>query len=171
MDRIIELAKKLKALSERGEGGEKLNAARMLKDLMQKHDISLDQIEEVSREKRQFTFKPNQQKLFTQIAAMVMGRKVEFWKIKRKRNALSIECTVAEFMEIQAAFDFFWEAYERELNLFYKAFIFRNNLLPEDAIEPDQPMDQEEMEKLTNMMNSIDKRTMQHRLSTGANMP
>ncbi len=41
MDKIIELAKKLKALSERGEGGEKLNADRMLKDLMNKHDISL----------------------------------------------------------------------------------------------------------------------------------
>ena len=171
MDKIIELAKKLKALTERGEGGEKINAHRMLRDLMNKHDISLDQIEEVSREKRQFTFKANQQKLFTQIAAMVMGRAVEFWRIKGKRNVLLIECTVAEFLEIQAAFDFFWEAYERELKVFDKAFIYRNNLLPKDVIVTDEPMDQEELGKLTSMMRGIDRRIMQKRLSVGANMP
>lgn len=95
MDRIIELAKKLKALSERGEGGEKLNADRMLRDLMEKHGISLSDIEDESTEMRLFHFKAKQHKIFIQVAAMVIGKDVQFFSCRGKRNALFIDCTIA----------------------------------------------------------------------------
>ncbi len=45
MSKIITLAKKLHALAERGVGGEKINAEYKLKELCQKHNISLDDLE------------------------------------------------------------------------------------------------------------------------------
>ena len=45
MSKYIELAKKLKALADRGIGGEKINAEKMLNALMKKHKISIEDIE------------------------------------------------------------------------------------------------------------------------------
>ena len=45
MSKNIELAKKLKALADKGIGGEKSNAEAMLNNLMKKHNITIEEIE------------------------------------------------------------------------------------------------------------------------------
>ena len=45
MEKNIELAKKLKALSDRGVGGEKINAEKLLNDLLKKHGLTIEDVE------------------------------------------------------------------------------------------------------------------------------
>lgn len=47
MEKYIELAKKLKELADRGTGGEKVNAEQQLTRLMEKHGITLEDIEDI----------------------------------------------------------------------------------------------------------------------------
>jgi hypothetical protein len=44
MNKIIELAKKLKALSTQGFGGEKINAEKMLQKIMVKHNLTIEDV-------------------------------------------------------------------------------------------------------------------------------
>ncbi len=46
MDKYIELAKKLKAHADRGFDGEKINAEKMLNRLLEKHGITIEDIEQ-----------------------------------------------------------------------------------------------------------------------------
>lgn len=44
--KIIELARKIKELADRGVGGEKVNATQKLADLLKKYDIAFTELEE-----------------------------------------------------------------------------------------------------------------------------
>ena len=169
MDGKIKLAKKLKALADRGVGGEKDNAWQMLKDLMAKHGLTMEDIEGPKREQRLFTFETDQARIFGQVITHIMGRECQVFGHKRKKNALFTECTNAEFLALQATFEFYWRVYKEELHVFTTAFIHQNNLLPFDAesanMEEENP---EEMEKLRRMMDGIDKQTIRKQLEQGS---
>ena len=136
MSKQIELAKKLKALAEKGIGGEKTNAEKMLNDLLQKHNLSIEEIE--GEKKQDFYFNildKNSWKLLYQIIKHVNfeircfgeipKEKVEHHKLKG--NYL-IEATVCEYVEIEAKFDFYYRLYKEELDTFLSAFIEANDL-------------------------------------------
>lgn len=157
MSKLIELAKKIKALSERGEHGEKINASRMLNNLMQKHGISLADLETENRDKRFFSYKSKQKKLFFQIVGKVLGSKTAFWTDKRKRNGCYLEVTQVEYLEIQSMLDFFWTALEEEMDMFYTAFIIKNEIFPKDQENDEgETLDSKEMAKIINMIKGMD---------------
>lgn len=133
MSKIIELAKKIKALADRGIGGEKINAETMLKKLMEKHNISLDQIEIPDRHPEEFKCKPIHKNIFLQVVWMLRGSEVQIYGYKGKRNSFIIDCTHAEHIELDATFDFYSKAFDADFEIFEHAFIQKNRLLPHDA--------------------------------------
>ena len=73
-EQIINLAKKLKALADRGIGGEQTNALDMLERFMRKHSLTFDDLSEENREQRRFRFKNRFHKqILIQSIVMVMG--------------------------------------------------------------------------------------------------
>lgn len=168
MSNIIDLAKKLKALADRGIGGEKLNAERMLQNLMRKHNISLEEIEGEIRDFVSFILKPEQRKLFAQVASMVVPN-TDLYGRKVSRNKLFLYLTKCEYIELKATFDFFWKAYKQESDLFYTAFIHQNHIFRtdetiEEAVE--HSLTPEEVKKIAAMMMGINKYTRRKELST-----
>lgn len=140
MSKHLELAKKLKALSEKGFGGEKVTAEKMLNNLLKKHNLTFDEIEE--NDKKDFFFKIINKlefKILYQIVKQVnyyidcYGEipKSKITKYKLKGNYL-ITCTVSEYLEIEAKFLFFKDLYNKELILFTRAFIHANDLGVDD---------------------------------------
>ncbi len=81
-DKYIKLAKKLKALTEQGEGGEKYNAQKKLQSLMKRYDITDDDINEDRRNAVKFRLRKEQVQLFFQIYITVVGwgRDLRRWK-------------------------------------------------------------------------------------------
>lgn len=72
MSKIIELAKKLKALADRGEGGEKVNAENKLQQLIKKYGITTEEIEGEQQHDYFFKIKTTRErKLWMQIVALV----------------------------------------------------------------------------------------------------
>lgn len=149
MSKYLELAKKLKALADRGVGGEKVNAEAKLKKLMQVHGFTMEDIEGEKTEYHYFKVPVGSRQLFGQIAATVLGRDHDVFGVKKKKDQCAIKTTAALRIEIETKFDFYYTAYKNELSIFYSAFISANDLYPKDgAILDGDTLSKEERERL-----------------------
>lgn len=168
MSKILDLAKKLKALADRGVGGERENATNMLLRYMDKHGISINDIEDSDLELRTFKISPNQKTIFIQVAAMVLNFNYDLWKSRSNRNTYLIECTPGQQIEIQVAFDFYWNAYKEEIQVFTNAFIQKNRLFRDTTDEEaakESELSKEEALKLIAMMEGIEKRDLKKQIN------
>lgn len=140
MSNYIELAKKIKALADKGEPGEKENAEAKLKLIMSKYGIK----EEMLSDDVLDMFCLNIEKEFERmILHQLTGQhKVKMYgkfpkKVQKEyylNGNYAIECTKLQFLEIKAKHDFYTTRYLSDLEIFNMAFLMKNNLLvtPED---------------------------------------
>lgn len=135
MSDIRERLKKLYALALRGVGGEKEQAEAILKKLIKKYGVSMEEIDEdVIKE-----FKINysgaaERKILMQIVYKVTnetGRTYGFVYKKSGRDCrtiLGVSCTEAQKIEIEFLFDFYKKLYKKELEALLLAFIHKHEL-------------------------------------------
>ena len=172
------LLQKLKALAERGEGGEKKNAAALLEKLMNKYGISEEDLK--AERERDYFFPYHQEterRLLIQIIYAVTGKAASGTVgtyTNRKRKKMSVSCTVAEKLEIEAYYSFYGEAMRKELETFYHAFAMKNNLFPSPEKIKDRERDEyteEEIEramKAAQMAGGMDVHTFRKQIEAGA---
>ncbi len=72
-DKIIQLALKLKALADRGEGGEKEKAGALLNRLLLKHNMTIDDLTIKDLKWQEFKVKIYQRSFFNYIVDNVLG--------------------------------------------------------------------------------------------------
>jgi len=125
MDKILQLAQKLKALSEGGVDSEAVNAQQKLHELMSKHGISAAELEIEEKQQREFKVKREQKKLFFQVAVSILGAGAQYSVYKGRREKIYISCTSAEFIEISHAFSIYWASFVKESDLFFAAFVYK----------------------------------------------
>lgn len=138
MNKILELAKKIKALADQGVGGEKLNAQKMLAALCAKHGIDIDELEE--RETvatHTFIATKLTEKLLDQIIWKVCGGKTKLYEPGRKRYGTRIECTEAQRLEILALYSIYSRALAKAVEDVKRAFIQANDIFPTGDDEDD----------------------------------
>jgi len=134
-----ELLLKIKQLADSGVGGEKVNAQKMLEELMKKYNISEDELcEETIKEfqiKLPKGFKVHE--LAVQVFYSVVGCRNDkkFFSGYTERNKRFVFCTPAEFMEFEAKYKFYQHYLEKESNRFYKAFVQANHIFPNPGQE------------------------------------
>lgn len=169
------LLQKIKALADRGEGGERENAAALLEKLMNKYGISE---EELDRERTQDYFFPykheTERRLLNQIIYMVTAKPgcgcVGTWS-GRKRKKIATTCTAAQKLEIEAYYEFYRAAMEKELEVFYAAFMSKNNLYPANVdpkpYEELSPDEIEEMRRAGMMAAGMERYEFRKQLSAG----
>lgn len=172
-EKLVRRLKKILALAERGEGGEKDNAQRMLDALLEKHGISIEEIG--SDEEKTCWFKYprgefNRRLLFQVIYAVCGDRTI--WKNSHKRNERAVECTEYERAQIQIRFDAYSRALPAELELAYDAFIQVNSIFPEAPEEGARAeADEEYLERLFAMTKSMSKVAIFEALPEGSVCP
>ena len=154
LEQIKERLAKMKALAERGVGGERDAAERLLQEIAAKHGISLDDIgSEVEREhvvNIQYSW---QRMIFLQLLGLmrldqygdrdadklhlfarrqyVQARGRKSRKLTRRRTVVcySTICTDAQWLELEAKYVVLCADYERQIKAFPLAFLMSNNLL------------------------------------------
>lgn len=168
MSKHIELAKKLKALVDRGIGGEKQNAETMLNQLMKKHKITIEEIEGEKIEMHFFTLNEEQHSLWFQIVKRTNDSIKCYGRFPAKvikecslGGDHAIECTASEYIEIEAKYDFYKRLYKEELDIFYMAFLNANDLLCDnpDSLK-DKEYTKEELDKIRRTQEMSDKITI-----------
>jgi hypothetical protein len=128
MNQYIELAKKLKRLAERGEGGERYNAQRQLDRIMAKHDISKEDLEEDVLHMVKFKVTKDQFDLFVQVARSLVNDDRPLRRMKKKPSIIFAEITKLEEAEIRGKWGFYWRVYQEQRNIFYRAFIMKHQI-------------------------------------------
>lgn len=101
------LLKKIRALAERGVGGEADNAEEILRRLMEKYGVSEDELNEEERRRHDFEYHgKEQEKLLRQVVFKVTGGyayNLVYNATGRKvKTKLGADCTAAEKVEIES---------------------------------------------------------------------
>lgn len=155
-----ELLKKLKALSERGIGGEKENAEVLMQKLMEKYDITLKDIEEDRKETVWFRYKNEYDlRLIGQLKYMLQI-KSDSYKHRYKKKIIGFDLSLSEKIEFEYLYEILKTAFKKELEIFFKAFVQQNYLFPSKKIqekEKDEKINEEELLKMQAMMHGITK--------------
>lgn len=179
MQKHIELAKKLKALADRGVGGEKVNAETMLQNLMQKHGLTMADIDGEIQKNYFFKLESDEMvSLWQQIVASVNWNIKFYGEFKKsviKQHALdgnwAVKCTAAEFAEISCKFSVYGRLYQQEKKVFYNAFIHANDLLIDrgagnnKSVDDLSPKEREDYMRASQMAESIKKENYRKQLS------
>lgn len=128
---LFEKLKQIQALAEKGVGGEKENAARMLKHLLDKHSLTMDDLQQrIKVEERvphDFQYRNSAEKaILMQLYARLSGNnEVRYWK---GRNYLTFALTESENERLREEYRIFRKAWKEEVQLLLNAFIQKHEL-------------------------------------------
>lgn len=167
---LLAKAMKLKALTESDVEGERDSANRLLADYMDKYNITWDEIDETQEKEYVLACKGEYHKrLLIQIVYQHIGGGHCYRMFTpdehEEYDLLKIKCKPIDFMDIQLDWDFYWQKFEEELDIFYRAFVERNKLFPPENLQRDtdsndnEDLTEEEIRKIKSMMNGIDSYT------------
>jgi hypothetical protein len=175
LETIKEKLRRVYELSERGVEGERETAKRTLERLLQKHNLSLEEL--VSEEKEPVLFQYAnkwEETLLIQILGMVMGvRQVPTWKPPRTRNKRIALLTKAQAIDAQTYYDHYRKALKRHLDEAIEAFIGANHLFPKaegnDTQErkPLTPAEIARLQRILQMMNGLEATPLPRRMLEG----
>lgn len=154
MNKIYNLIRKLQALAERGEGGEAENAKRMLYELMEKHGITLDDIQEEQPKLQELNY-GGMEKLFVLqvLASEGINNTRSYIRSYSKKKVVLFDCTDTQFKFLVSKIKFYWKLYESERKKFYEAFVHANDLgrkLGED--EPEREYTRKDIQHIMEIM-------------------
>ncbi|HBP6689769.1 TPA: DUF2786 domain-containing protein [Pseudomonas aeruginosa] len=133
--------RKLQALAERGFGGEKVNAQRMLEKLLARHGLTLCDLADERREIRWF---PAPTKFEARLAFQILAKVCNTddpsaYRSKQRPKQVGVEVTPSEAIEFELHYDILREALEEHFHDAFSAFVQANRLfsnIPSDGVEP-----------------------------------
>lgn len=125
-NKIIELAKKIKALAEKGKGGERNAAKEKLERICEKYNISHDEISTSDESKDYYIIinDQNERELLINICCMIMD--VPGLKWKEKNNCICIRIKLSEYENIISAFEYYRDMYNDYKRYLMQGIISRN---------------------------------------------
>ena len=154
--RIMDRLAKMKALADGGVGGERENAARLLEEVARKYGVDLSALDGAEVEKRHDFKIANgwRRDLFVQLVLLLRLERygsldvdhLQFyrWKLGPKCKGEFVKCTDPEWLEIMAKYTVLERDYQRQLKVFYRAFLEANDLLAN--CKPQRTPTKEEMQ-------------------------
>lgn len=140
-----ELLKKLKALAtdDRGNENERRQAEERLNELIKKYDIDPKSIDTDILVRRNLYYKTElESNLLHQVVYKICGNR-PMYKQRNKRNWIWCEMTDAEFLQFEMEYPTYKNAMNKELDIFYLAFINKNRIFPPDSLVPPKETEEE----------------------------
>lgn len=127
---------KIKALADRGVGGEKENAEALLARLLAKYNIQESDLLDDVVESHEFSYYGIKgRELFNQIVYAVIGEgyTIQKYTYKRNCNTRFVRCTKAQAIEIKEMFEFYRYHLDQGIDLYFSAFIQKEYIFPEGS--------------------------------------
>lgn len=176
-DKKKQLLNKLKALAERGVGGEKETAQRKLKKLMKKYGVEEADLSDEKKENFEFKYKNKFEKqLILQIANKTFGdewfdRIYTYLSGIGKRSIILIECTKFEETQIRIEYEFYKELWKEEVEFLFKVFIQKHNIFDPNGSSKDDTTEhkysEKELRRMAMMEMLLQDKTMMKMLEVG----
>lgn len=125
-NKIIELAKKIKALAEKGKGGERNAAKEKLDRICEKYNISDSELS-TSEETNNYYIvikDTNERELLINVCCMILD--VPGFKWKEKNNCICIRISQSQYENINSAFEYYRDMYNDYKRYLMQGIISRN---------------------------------------------
>lgn len=147
-EKILELIRKVKALVDKGVGGESSSAKEKLKILCEKYNISESQLEDID-EKYDYYFilrDNNERELLKNITCMVLD--VPSLKWREHNLCIKISLTNSQHRDIDEAFEYYKKMYDDYKIYLIQGILARNAVgytpkpqtyTQENVVQPDTP--------------------------------
>jgi len=171
-ERIIERLNKLKKMRENGEEGERTNAAALIEDIMRRHGIKENELENDGETMFWVHVEsPLHKNLFLQLLGLVSGeRRMRVRYLpelsedveKQMRTDLGnvIPATdkynlvgwakTSDFAETIARYNMYKDDFNKNIDQFYYAYLYKNDLLVDPEEGESENYDREKMESVLN---------------------
>lgn len=145
-ENVLIKVQKLKALAERGVGGEAVNAKNMLDSLCSKYGITLISLEEEVKHTFSFTMKSSEQNLFFHVLLSLFGATTyirdnmrAYDIIGKGKIRIDLPLTSAEYIEFSQLWEWHLKNFKSERRrmrkLIEKAYVYKYNLYPSKVDE------------------------------------
>lgn len=173
-----ERLKKLYALAMRGVGGEKEQAQAILKKLLKKYAMTLDDLdEEVIQEYDLEYHGKEQDRILMQTVYKVTDSSDSFSHLQYNhsgracRTRLRVRCTAAQKAEIEFLFSFYVKLWEKEKEALLQAFFQKHCIFgnPKEG-ESGKELSDEELEKMYALMHGLSDETPLLQIEGGVNI-
>ena len=161
-DRLKSKLLKLYELAKKGVDGEKINAELLLNKMLQKHNLTIENIIQEKPKERGYKYTTSLNKtLLVQIIFNVTKRS-EIYGVRKSREVFS-SVTDYEHIQILELLDFHLDNFNLEkkqlLNDFINAYVQKHKLyrdLPDSELKEDKPLTKEEEQAIWRMSNIKD---------------
>lgn len=161
IDSIREKIRKIQALAERGVGGEKENAKRILQKLLAKYKLTLEDLPKLAQDATEiyyFRCKGEvERSLLQQCYLYVVPDGEPCCFTRHGRKALGFKLTYLQYFELKNYWDYYRQLWKRELRLFYQAFIYKHDILRKSRTKSTSStkLTEEEIEQILHMMSGL----------------
>lgn len=157
MTKKEELLAKIKELAKRGESGEKENASALLRKLMSKYGLTEEDLNEDRKTYCFFKYTDDLDcRLVSQIMYMVTRDNATYTH-KKMRKHIGCICTASQRLEIESLHHFYGKWFKKDLETFYIAFIYKNNIFPVTAEQKEAESEEDKIRvnEIYKMMNGM----------------
>lgn len=157
-ERVQNLLNKVKALADKGIGGESDNAKEILEHLMIKYDITVEDLNDVKLRQVELRYSnPYEDYLSTQVMFKVLdgtGR-VPYYYVHRRYKRIYADMTASEEIEVRYLYSLYREKLHEDLMMLTKGFVLKNQIYSTSVEGKDaSDLDFEEIMKLRRMRDS-----------------
>lgn len=155
-ERIIDKLNKIKALAQRGVGGERETAIRMYNELKSKYNVEDESLEDKEIKMHWFPYHARSggydEKILLQIMYKVIGKVDTYTHLdKRHKREIGCYCTHIEAAEIELLYSIYSPALKKELESTVLAFTYANHIFPDETArcyeEPEETHDEKTLAK------------------------
>lgn len=165
-NRNKELMLKLRALAERGVGGEKDAAAQKLALLMAKYGLEEADLNDNLEEEHDFHYKTEFEKdllrqLFYKIVPDFASKTYVYQYGKGSRTTYGITCTKAQAIQIGIEYDFYRDLWKEEQEFLFRCFIQKHAIFnPNPKEAKPSTLSDEEMLRMMQMMQGMQDKSL-----------
>ncbi len=168
-----EMLKKLKALMEKGIGGEAENAKRILESLLKKEGKTLeDYLNNSDIQKKRYWFSYSntyQKKLLGQILFYVLDcSSIMETTNKNKRNQVAYDITATENIEILTIYETLKTKLMEEIDITVEAFVYRHRLFSNSECAEDKTLSERD-KRILERIKTIQKNPIHKQITYGEN--
>lgn len=164
-----ELLKKLKALAERGEAGERDTARRKLAELMDKYGVDEADLSDEALLDMEFKYRDEaERKILNQVFYKINHERGVYVYSKSRAKVLLWRCTVAEGIRAKIEYEFFRDLWRDEVQTFLSAFIQKHGIFRNDQDAPTTEIDKELFVRMGMMMQGMQDKQLVLQIEEGS---
>lgn len=154
---VIEKIRKVLQLASGGTGGERLAAQKKLNELLNKHGLTINDVNDETIQTYWFPFRTKEEE---RLIMQIWGRVMQTSKLKgyKRGKSLGFELTKIQAVDMECLFNAHKKEMKKHLEIALTAYFFSNDLAPSGGSVSEKEFSKEErneLERIWAMMETI----------------